>query len=179
MQKKIDKIFFCFQIIASELGPLGTRFYWERILVIGCEYVKKQSQDFRYYQNRIFRGDFLSDWAKYMTKILLCRFKNCFGHLNMLAVHNCSEKGLFRHLTKPLSAVYNLRNKKPLRIIFFFKVFEILYRFGEWKKSEKILFDFETIALELVPLDTSFYWERILVIGCEYVNKQSQDFRYY
>ena len=47
------------------------------------------------------------------------------------------------------------------------------------KKIEKIFFDFEKIAFDLVPLDTGFYWERILLIGCEYVNKQSQNFRYY
>ena len=64
MQKKIEKIFFHFEIIAFELVPLDTRFYWERILVIGCQYVNKQSQDFRYYLNRIFRADFLSEWSK-------------------------------------------------------------------------------------------------------------------
>ena len=47
------------------------------------------------------------------------------------------------------------------------------------KKIQKIFFDFEIIAFELVPLDTRFYWERILVIGCQYVNKQSQDFSNY
>ena len=49
MQKKIEKIFFDFEVIAFELVPLEARFYWERILVIGCQYVKKQSQDFRNY----------------------------------------------------------------------------------------------------------------------------------
>ena len=39
------------------------------------------------------------------------------------------------------------------------------------KKIEQIFFDFDIIAFELVPLDISFYWERILVIGCQYVNK--------
>ena len=47
------------------------------------------------------------------------------------------------------------------------------------KKIEKMFLELDIIALELVPLDTRFYWQRILVIGCEYVNKQSQDFRYY
>ena len=47
------------------------------------------------------------------------------------------------------------------------------------KKIQKIFFDFEIIAYELVVLDTRFYWEVILVIWCQYVNKQSQDFRYY
>ena len=48
MQKKIEKIFFDFEIIASELVALDTRFYWERILIIGCQYANKHSQDFRY-----------------------------------------------------------------------------------------------------------------------------------
>ena len=47
------------------------------------------------------------------------------------------------------------------------------------KKNPENIFDFEIIAFELVALDTRFYWERILVIGCQYVNKQSQDFRYF
>ena len=47
------------------------------------------------------------------------------------------------------------------------------------QKREKIFFDFEKIAFELVALDTRFYWERILVIGFQNVNKKSQDFRYY
>ena len=50
---------------------------------------------------------------------------------------------------------------------------------GMEKKIEKIFFDFEKIAFEMVALNTRFYWERILVIECQYVNKMSQDFRYY
>ena len=46
MQKKIQKIFFDFEIIAFELVALNNRFYWERILVIGYQYVSKQSQDY-------------------------------------------------------------------------------------------------------------------------------------
>ena len=41
MQKKIEAMFFDLDIIAFELVALNTRFYWERILVIGCQYVKK------------------------------------------------------------------------------------------------------------------------------------------
>ena len=46
------------------------------------------------------------------------------------------------------------------------------------KKIEQIIFDLEIIAFELVALNTHFYCERILVIGCQYGNKQSQDLRY-
>ena len=49
MQKKFQKIFFDLEINAFELVALNTRFYWERILVIGYQYINKQSQDLRYY----------------------------------------------------------------------------------------------------------------------------------
>ena len=49
MQKKIEQIFFDFEIIAFELVALNTRFDCERVLVIGCQDVNKQSQDSRYY----------------------------------------------------------------------------------------------------------------------------------
>ena len=47
------------------------------------------------------------------------------------------------------------------------------------QKIQKIFFDFDIISFELIALDTRFYWERILDIGCQYVNKQSLDFTYY
>ena len=49
MQKKMQKIFFGFEIIAFEMVVLNTRFYWERIPLIGCQDVNKQSQDYRYF----------------------------------------------------------------------------------------------------------------------------------
>ena len=49
MEKKIQKIFFGSEISAFELVALNTRFYWENILVIGCQYGKKESQDFRHF----------------------------------------------------------------------------------------------------------------------------------
>ena len=47
------------------------------------------------------------------------------------------------------------------------------------KNIQKSFFNFEIKAFGLVVLNTSFYSERMLVIGCQYVNKQPQDFRYY
>ena len=40
MHKRIHKIFFNWEIIEFKLVLLNTRFYWERILVIRCQYVK-------------------------------------------------------------------------------------------------------------------------------------------
>ena len=98
---KDEKILFDFQITAFELVPLHTRFYWKKILVIGCQYLNKQSQDFRYYWMRIFWADFLSEWSNNKTKILPCRFRQCFGFFNMLTLHRCSDMGLLRHLSNP------------------------------------------------------------------------------
>ena len=47
------------------------------------------------------------------------------------------------------------------------------------KEGEKIFLDIETIAFELVALNTRFYWDRTLVIGCQDLNKQSQFLRYF
>ena len=49
MQKKIKKIFFDVEIISFELFALKSRFYWQNILVIGCQYANKESQNFRYF----------------------------------------------------------------------------------------------------------------------------------
>ena len=47
------------------------------------------------------------------------------------------------------------------------------------KKNQKKLFDFEIFAFELVALNTRFYRETIHFIGCQYVQKESEDFRCY
>ena len=39
MQKKIEKMFLSSEIIAFELIAVNTRFYWETIHFIGCQYV--------------------------------------------------------------------------------------------------------------------------------------------
>ena len=61
MQTNIEKIYFDFEKIAFQLVPLDTRFYLERILVIGYQYDNKYSQDFRYYYDRVVRADLLSE----------------------------------------------------------------------------------------------------------------------
>ena len=56
MNEKLHKLFFDFEIIAFELVASNTRFYLERIPIIGCQYVNKRSQDFTYY----YKHNFLS-----------------------------------------------------------------------------------------------------------------------
>ena len=68
MQQKTEKIFLDFEIIAFDLVALDTFFYWQRIHVIGCQYVNKQSQDLRYSWNRIVGADFILECSKSMKK---------------------------------------------------------------------------------------------------------------
>ena len=180
MRKEVQKIFFDFEIIAFELVSLDTRFYWERILVIGCQYVNKQSQDFRYYWIKFFRADFLLQWSKNMTKILPCRLMQCFGPFNMLSDHKCSDTRLFRHLNNPAFCSLWFQKEITSEAHLSFESIQNSMQLLEMEEKINIIFfDLELIAFELVALNTRFYWERILVIGCQYVNKQSRGFRYY
>ena len=95
MEKKVEKMLFSFEIIAFELVALNTRFYLENILVIGCQYFIKQSQDFRFSQNRVFGADFFWEWSKNITKILPSRLKQRLRFFNMLTVHKCSDRRFF------------------------------------------------------------------------------------
>ena len=61
MQKNIKKIFSVLEIISFELVALRTHFYKERIILIGSQYINKQSQDFRYYSKRMSRTEVLSE----------------------------------------------------------------------------------------------------------------------
>ena len=135
MQNKIEQIFFYTEIIAFELVALNTRFYWERILVTWCQYLNKQSQNFRYYGKGLFGPDFVSEWSKNMKKILSCRFMQCFGPVNMLTIHKCSDTCFLGILVTPLFPVYNYRNKYRPKLVFCFEVFRIPSRFRKCRKK--------------------------------------------
>ena len=62
---------------------------------------------------------------------------------------------------------------------FFSKYWKLYVYFGNAGKNGENFFWFEIIAFDLMTLDTRFYWEKILVIGCQYVDKMCQDFKYY
>ena len=147
--------------------------------MIGCQYVHKQSQDFRLYWNRIFQADFLSDLSKNMTKIQLCKFKQSFENFNMLTVHKGSEKRLFTHLSDHCFADYDFRNKFLWSSSFSWKYFKFYLYFVNAAKNWTNIFSLRDKFISVVALDTRFIGERILFVRCQYENKQSQDFRYY
>ena len=127
MQKKTQEVFIDYQIIAFQLVVVNTRFYWERILVFVCQYVNRQSQDFRYYWNRVFRADFPSECSNNMTKILPCTFMHCFGTFNMFTVHMCADIGLFGHLSNPVFCSLQFEKKKNLWVSSIFSKCYIFY----------------------------------------------------
>ena len=96
---QIGKISSVFQITVFELVALNTHFYRERIIVIGSQYLNKHSQDFICYSHGILETEFFSESSKNMTKLLPCKFEQCFEHFNMLTLHKCSDTWLFTHLS--------------------------------------------------------------------------------
>ena len=96
----------------------------------------------------------------------------------MLTVHKCSDTGLFGYLTNSAFCSLWYQEKKTFQADTFVQsIPNFMQIFKMQKKIEEIFLDMEIFEFELVALETRFYWERILVIGCEYVNKQSPDFR--
>ena len=91
--EKFRKTFFAFEIIAFELVPLNTRFYWENILVIGFHSTNKKFQDLWYFQKRVYMADLRWEWSKNIKKILPRACKQRFETCNMLTLHKCSDTG--------------------------------------------------------------------------------------
>ena len=131
---------------------LNTRFYLERILVIRYQYVNKESQDFRYYWNRIFPADILSECLKNMTKIVPWRFKESFGRFNILTVHKCSDTEFFRHLSN--SCFWNLKFMKQITS-------ETHLFFSKYSKSYVDLGNAEKISIFFF-----WFWDNCIWIGC-------------
>ena len=123
-----------------KLVPLNTGFYWERILVIRCQYINKQHEDFRHYKKIIFWADFLAQLSKNLTKMLPWRLKQCFGSFNILNVKRCSDTGLFRHLSNTAFCSLSFQKKKHLWESSFFSrysKFDVDWRIAE-KTSQNI-----------------------------------------
>ena len=84
---------------------------------------------------------------KKYRKILSCRFKQCFGPFNILAVHKCSDTGLFGHLNNPgfcsLKFQEQITSEDRLLIQSISKFLQISEM---QEKILKIFFDFEIMA---------------------------------
>ena len=78
-----------------------------------------------------------------MTKVPLCRFKQCFGAFNMLTAHKCSGTGVFRHLINPAFCSLKLQKQIISEGLVFFQSIQIFMQFSEMHKEiQKMFFDF-------------------------------------
>ena len=123
---------------------LNNRSYWEKILFIGCQYLKKQSQDFTYYYNKYFWADFFSQWSKKITKILLCRLKQSCPPLNMLTLQKCSDTQLFRELSNTtFCTLWFQKEMAPDPHLLFQSILNFMQIPEMQKMLQKIFVDFE------------------------------------
>ena len=142
MQKKNENIFSILQIIPFELVAWKTNFYQEIILVIGSQYVNKQSQDFRYYCDRIIRTEVLSERPKHMTKLLPCRFQQLLDRLTCWLSISVLTQGFLDIKGATLFAVFNFVNTSATRLIFFLKCWKLHIDFRQLEKKSENLFRF-------------------------------------
>ena len=93
----------------------------------------------------------------------------------MLVLEESPETGLFRHLSNHVFGFRNFGNPKAMRVIFFFQnVQNFIYISKMQQKILKKVFVSQIIASELASLNFPIK-NRILFIGSQSVNKQSQD----
>ena len=161
-----------------ELVSLNTRFYWERMLVIGCQYVNKQFQDFRNYKKRDFRADFFSEESKNISKIPSCRFMQCLRSFKKLTVRKCSDTRLFRHLSNPAFCIISQTNNLWSSSLFS-KYSKFYVDSGNAQENAKKNFRLRYNCIWIVCDNNWLLLKENTCIGCQYVNKNSQCFKYY
>ena len=98
MQKKIRKYFlFMRKFHLKKLQEIVS--VKNRILIISSQFLKKQSQDFAYHLERLFKPELSSQGSINMVKLLSFNFEQCFGPFTILLVERSSERRLLRHLS--------------------------------------------------------------------------------
>ena len=91
-------------------------------------------------------------------KLKWWKFEPCLGTFTKVLVDGSSDTWLFRHLSNYVFRVRNFGNTKAVRVIFFFQLYKIEFRFqNSAKNSEKSFFFWENcISIGIVKL--SLLW---------------------
>ena len=102
-------------------------------------------------------------WSLNMIKVKLCRFEPCLGTFIMLIVDVSSDMGLFTHLSNYVFRVRVFGNAKAVRVIFFFKMFNIEFRFQKFSEILRKIFCFWDSCncigiVKLSLLGTGSFW---------------------
>ena len=110
----------------------------KKILVIGSQWVNKQSQDFAYHSERLFQPEFLSQGWINVVNVLSLRFVQCFGPFTMLLVQESSETDAFRYLSKHLFGCPRVQNYTIYDGHLFFEKAENWIKIFKMEKKKKI-----------------------------------------
>ena len=113
-----------------------------KILFIGSQCVKRQSQDLACEYETFFLTQLIWQWSKNPIKVMWCRFQQWFGTFTLFLVEGFSEMVLFRHLSNHVFGVRNFGNTKPMRVILFFKTFKFEIDFKNADKNREKFFSF-------------------------------------
>ena len=157
--------------------------FTERIYLLSGVNMLRNSLEISYTSKKRFMGLILIESDQKITQ-KHCRadLSSVWDTLTCWLSISVLIRGILGFKVTALFPVYNFSKKSHVRLNFFLKASKSLCRFRKFKKKKKNqekIFGFEIIDFELVALNTSFYWENILVIGCHYANIGSQDFRYF
>ena len=104
-------------------------------LAIDSHCVNKESYEFVYYQKRLFPMELPAKWLINVSKVLPLRLQQCFDPYSILSVWGSSETRLFRQLSNRIFRSRDSRKTSAMRVILFWKMFKIYYRFGKCKKK--------------------------------------------
>ena len=108
-----------------------------------------------------------------MVKLVPFQFQQCFGLVTMLLFKGSSQMGLFRYLSNHVFRVRNFKNKSAMRVAFFKKMFKFECKFPKRKeKGRKYFFFYRKLHLKMLQKVT-FVKNIILVIGSQWVKRQS------
>ena len=92
----------------------------------------------------LFQTQLTWQWSFDMIKVLWCRFQHCCDMFTMLLVEGFSQTRFFRHLSDHVFGARNFGKTKSMKVIFFFKLFEIYCRFEKSSKKFRKSFLFLT-----------------------------------
>ena len=141
-QNKIEKNILSKIVLSEDVAIIVS--IKKRILVIGSQWDKKQSEYFMYHSERLFQTGLRTHWSISMVKVLSFRFQQCFSPFTMLLVQLSSETRLYKYLSNHFFGVRKFKITSAIRVIFFLEMFKIKYEFRKCKKimeKKKLFWD--------------------------------------
>ena len=125
-----------------------------KILFIGSQWVKKQSQHFTCQKERLFPTQLNWQWSMNMIKVRSSIFQQSFSTFTILLVEASSQTGLSRHLSDCVFGLVSTKIQKLWGSSFFSKRSKFQLDFKKAVKKSKKVFCFwdNFIWIDIVKL---------------------------